>query len=139
MARAIRADKLCLSALSATLEHYLKDEAEREIPIWVMISKPLEQIRLRAVHWTEIIKNGTVVHGKSTVGGGSLPEETLPTFLLALRVKNPNRFTAILRKMHPPIIGRVEDDQVVLDPRTVLPEQEGALLVGLQNALDQSE
>lgn len=139
MARAIRADKLCLSALSATLEHYLKDEAEREIPIWVMISKPLEQLRLRAVHWTEIIKNGTVVHGKSTVGGGSLPEETLPTFLLALRVKNPNRFAAILRKMNPPIIARVEDDQVVLDPRTVLAEQEGALLVGLQNALDQSE
>lgn len=138
LARAIRADKLCFAALSTTLEHYLRDEAETKIPIWMMISKNLEQIRLRAVHWADVLKTGIVIHGQSTIGGGSLPEETLPTFLLAIEAGNANRFAAKLRKMNPPIIARIEDDKVVLDPRTVLPEQEGALLVGLQNALAQN-
>ena len=134
-ARAIRADKLCLSALSATLLHYLKDEAEREIPIWQMISQPVEQVRKRAVYWVSVLNQGEVVPGKSTVGGGSLPEEEMDTCLVALDVRHPDRFLAKLREMNPPIIARVNADRVVLDPRTVLAEQEDALLVGLQNAL----
>jgi L-seryl-tRNA(Ser) seleniumtransferase len=135
LARAVRADKLCLAALSATLLHYLKDEAEREIPIWQMISTTPQQVQARACSWCERLGTGAVIPGLSTVGGGSLPEETMPTFLLALPVTQPNRFMARLRTANPPIIARVQDDQVVLDPRTVLPEQEGALLVGLQNVL----
>jgi len=138
LARALRADKLCLAGLSATLLHYLKDEAEREIPIWQMISCPPAHIRARANRWSEIIGTGTVIEGKSTIGGGSLPEETLPTFLLALEGMQPNRFLARLRASSPPIIARVEAERVVLDPRTVLPEEEGALLVGLKNALGKS-
>jgi L-seryl-tRNA(Ser) seleniumtransferase len=135
LARALRADKLCLAGLSATLTHYLKDEAEREIPIWQMIAKTPEQIQTRARHWKEIVGKGKVMPGFSTVGGGSLPEETLKTYLLALEVPQPNRFLGILRKMHPPVIARIENDKIVLDPRTVLNDQEGALLVGVQNAL----
>ena len=135
LARAVRADKLCLAALSATLLHYMKDEAEREIPIWQMISKTPEQNQARARHWAEALSQGEVIPGQSTVGGGSLPEEMLPTFLLALKVDQPNQFARRLRQASPPIIARVENDRVLLDPRTVLPEQEGALLVGLQNAL----
>jgi L-seryl-tRNA(Ser) seleniumtransferase len=134
-ARAIRADKLCLSALSATLLHYLKDEAEREIPIWQMISQSTGQVRKRAVYWVNVLKHGEVIPGKSTVGGGSLPEEELDTYLVALDVRHPDRFLAKLREMNPPIIARVKDNKVVLDPRTVLAEHEDALLVGLQNAL----
>ena len=135
LARAIRADKLCLAALSATLLHYLKDEAERTIPVWQMIVKTPEQLRARAAHWAEVIGAGEVISGESTVGGGSLPEEMLPTFLLAFTVPQPNRFLARLRAAHPPIIARIQDNKVVLDPRTVLPEEEGALLVGLENTL----
>jgi L-seryl-tRNA(Ser) seleniumtransferase len=135
LARAVRADKLCLAALSATLHHYLKDEAEREVPIWRMISATPQNCQVRAQYWAETLKQGEVVASFSTVGGGSLPEETLPTFVLALRTAQPNKFLAILRGMHPPLIGRVEAEQVMLDPRTVLPEQEGALLVNLKNAL----
>jgi L-seryl-tRNA(Ser) seleniumtransferase len=135
LARAVRADKLCLAGLTATLLHYLKDEAEREIPIWQMISCSPAHIRARAARWVEVIGTGEVVAGKSTVGGGSLPEETLPTYLLSLRGVQPNRFLAKLRASSPPIIARVENECVVLDPRTVLPEEEGALLVGLKNAL----
>ncbi len=134
-ARAIRADKLCLSALSATLLHYLKDEAEREIPIWQMISQPVEQVHKRAAYWVNVLQRGEVIPGKSTVGGGSLPEEEMDTWLMALDVRHPDRFLAKLREMNPPIIARVKADRIVLDPRTVLAEQEDALLVGLQNAL----
>lgn len=135
LARAVRADKLCLTALCATLLHYLKDEVEREVPIWQMISKTPEQLQARAQHWVEILQQGQVIRGRSTIGGGSLPEETQPTFLIALKVHQPNQFLKLLRSMKPPIIARIENEQVVLDPRTVLTEQEGAFLVGLQNAL----
>jgi len=148
LARAIRADKLCLAALSATLLHYLKDEAEREIPIWRMIAAPAEAMRQRAQAWQAALGQGEVLPSLSTVGGGSLPGEKLPTFVLALTVPHPNQFLARLRKPHPypphrkstdgegiPIIARLEDDKVVLDPRTVLEEQEKILLPILAHAL----
>lgn len=135
LARAVRADKLCLAALSATLLHYVKDEAEREIPIWRMIAAPLESLRERAAAWAAALGQGEVLQGESTVGGGSLPGETLPTYLLALRVKKPDRILALLRRQRPPIIARLEEERLVLDPRTVLPEQERDLLSGVQAVL----
>jgi L-seryl-tRNA(Ser) seleniumtransferase len=135
LARAMRADKLCLAALSATLLHYLKDEAEQEIPIWRMMALMPDQVRQTAEGWVKKLGQGEVIPGRSTIGGGSLPEENLPTFLLALDGKSPDRFLKKLRRQQPPIIARTEKDRILLDPRTVLPEEEGALLVGLMNAL----
>lgn len=136
LARAVRADKLCLAALSATLLHYLKDEAEQEIPIWRMISRTPEQNRRRAESWRTELGTGTVIPGLSTVGGGALPEETLPTSLLALQVPQPNRFLEGLRQQPVAIIARVEDERVVFDPRTVFDEQDTALLKGIQRVLN---
>jgi L-seryl-tRNA(Ser) seleniumtransferase len=138
LARALRADKLCLAALNATLLHYLKDEAEREIPIWHMIALKPEQVKARAESWVMALGSGEVVPGESTVGGGSLPGETLPTWLLALDVPSPNRFLARLRRCNPPIVARTQDDRVVLDPRTVLEGQEGSLLLEIKRALGSS-
>jgi L-seryl-tRNA(Ser) seleniumtransferase len=135
MARAMRTDKTTLAALSATLLLYLKDEAENRIPIWQMISMDADLIQERAQQWSERLTIGAVIKGESTVGGGSLPGESLPTSLLALDIPHPDSFLARLRQQHPPIIARVQEDRVVFDPRTVLPSQEGALLVGLQNVL----
>ncbi len=135
LARAIRADKLCLAALSATLLHYLKDEAERKIPIWQMISAPAESIRERAEHWEKKLGMGEVVPGESTVGGGSLPGETLPTYLLAINSPSPNRLLEQLRNSQKPIIARLQDDRLVLDPRTVLPHQEGVLIESLKSVI----
>jgi L-seryl-tRNA(Ser) seleniumtransferase len=135
LARAVRADKTCLAGLTATILHYLKDEAEREIPIWRMISLTLKQVKGRAEAWKITLRQGDVVEGESTVGGGSLPGETMSTYLLSLTVKSPDKFLRKLREQNPPIIARTENDKVLLDPRTVMPEQEGALLVGLKNAL----
>jgi L-seryl-tRNA(Ser) seleniumtransferase len=135
VARAVRADKMALAGLSATLLHYLKDEAEKKIPIWQMISMDIAKVEARAMQWTRFLKGARMIFGESAVGGGSLPGERLPTWLVALEVPNPNQFLSRLRGAHPPIIARVEDGLVMIDPRTVLPHQEGALLVELQNAL----
>jgi L-seryl-tRNA(Ser) seleniumtransferase len=135
LARAIRADKLCLAALSATLLHYVKDEAEREIPIWRMIATPLELLKERAAAWAATLGQGEVLLGESTIGGGSLPGETLPTYLLALSVSKPDRVLTRLRQQRPPIIARLDENRVILDPRTVLPEQERDLLAGVRSAL----
>lgn len=135
LARAVRPDKLCLAALVATLTHYLRDAAVQEIPIWQMIAAPLDQLQTRSETWAKRLGQGEVISGRSTVGGGSLPEETLPTSMLALSVKYPNAFTSHLRKADPPIIARIEDDRVVLDPRTILVEQEEDLLKALTELL----
>jgi L-seryl-tRNA(Ser) seleniumtransferase len=138
LARAIRSDKLCLAALTATLLHYLKDEAEREIPVWRMIATSVEDICARAAAWAAALGQGELIASESTVGGGSLPGETLPTYVLAVSAPRPDRLLARLRQQNPPIIARLQDDRVVLDPRTVLPEQEEDLLNGLKRALETS-
>ncbi len=135
-ARALRPDKLCLAALAATLEHYLRDEALREIPIWRMIAAPMPELERRAHAWQARLGLGEVRPGQSTVGGGSLPEETLPTWLLTLPGPRPNALAARLRQLALPIVARVQDDCVALDPRTVLPEDEANLLTGLSAALE---
>jgi L-seryl-tRNA(Ser) seleniumtransferase len=135
LARALRPDKLCLAALSATLQHYLRDEALEEVPVWQMIASPLDQLERRAASWREELKQGKLIHGQSTVGGGSLPEESLPTWLLALDSEQPDRLAARLRHLELPIIARIESGQLVLDPRTVLPDQDQALLHALKTAV----
>ena len=87
--------------------------------------------------WIKELGQGAIVEGESTVGGGSLPGESFPTFLLSLSVKSPDRFIKKLREQNPPIIARTMNDKVLLDPRTVLPELEGALLVGLKNVFEE--
>jgi L-seryl-tRNA(Ser) seleniumtransferase len=138
LARAVRADKLCLAALNATLLHYLRDEATKEIPVWRMIALPVEAIERRATAWVQQLGAGAVIGGASTIGGGSLPGETLPTHLVALTVKSPNAFAAKLRQLEAPIIARVFDGQVTLDPRTVREDEDAALLAGVRQLLSQS-
>jgi L-seryl-tRNA(Ser) seleniumtransferase len=123
LARAVRADKTCLAGITATLLHYLKDEAEKEVPIWRMMSFAPEQIKVRAEAWRDALGCGQVIRSESTVGGGSLPEESTATFVLVLDVKSPDKFLKKLREAHPPIIARTENDKVLLDPRTILDDE----------------
>jgi len=133
LARAVRADKTCLAGITATLLHYLKDEAEREIPIWRMMSLTPEQVKARAEAWREALGQGDVVKSESTVGGGSLPEESISTFVLSLNVKSADKFLKKLRGMNPPVIARTENDKVLFDPRTVM--NDDLLLKVLKDAL----
>lgn len=133
LARAVRADKISLAGIAATLLHYLKDEAEREIPTVRMMSLTARQVEVRAETWRKEVGQGEVVESKSTVGGGSLPEESILTFVLSLRVKSPDKFLAKLREANPPVIARTENDAVLLDPRTVLDDE--SLLRVMKEAL----
>ncbi len=134
-ARAVRADKLDLAGLVATLESYRRGAALDELPVWQMIGADLAGLKRRAGRWRRALGTGAVVAGESTVGGGSLPGETLPTWLLALDVPGPDAFAARLRQADPPVIARIADDRVLLDPRTVLPGQDRALLGTIKAAL----
>lgn len=141
-ARALRADKLTLAALHATLLHYMRDEAETKIPVWRMVSCSLESLKERAETWANGLTNNgdiTVVAGKSTMGGGSLPGGTIDTFLLRLRVSKDwggaTELAAKLRHGNPSIIARIDDEHVLFDPRTVFPEQDGLFLTALLRAL----
>jgi L-seryl-tRNA(Ser) seleniumtransferase len=140
LARAIRIDKLSLASLTATLVHYLKQEAEREIPVWRMISASPEVIKQRAKVWQITLESpAAVVPSRSAIGGGSLPGETLPSWALALSCDGieggAEEVMRRLRACDPPVIARIEDHQVLLDPRTVPPEEDDALLKGLAVAL----
>lgn len=135
LARALRTDKMSLAALSATLRHYLLDEAQREIPVWKMISRTAGDIRQQAYAWQAALGVGDIVAGVSTVGGGSLPGETLPTALLSLHVDRPVRILELLRKCQPPVIARLQEERILLDPRTVMPGQDEVLITCLRQTL----
>jgi L-seryl-tRNA(Ser) seleniumtransferase len=132
LARAVRADKLALAALTATLTHYLREEALQEIPVWQMISRSVTDIEETARAWaTDLREAGIaaeVVDGRSQIGGGSLPGTSLPTKLVALTYANADVLAAKLRHAEHPLIGRIQDGRVHLDPRTVLPAQADSLL-----------
>ena len=108
----------------------------REIPIWQMISASPGTLQQRAETWKSTLGLGEVIPSQSTVGGGSLPEETLPTFVLALSVRSPNRFLDRLRRCQPPVIGRLEADNVIFDPRTVLEDQDHDLLAAIRSSIE---
>ena len=133
LTRALRADKLTYAALMATLEHYRRGAALTHIPVWRMISRSPNEIAATAKRWAEQV-GGRAVSGESTVGGGSLPGASLPTTLLAIEAP-PHDFMARLRQADPPVIARAAGGRVLLDPRTVLPEQEADLLAVLRSLL----
>lgn len=134
LARAIRADKLCLAALTATLDHYRRGDALSAIPIWQMMTRTPANLKDSAAAWMLILNENYVtlrielIDGESMVGGGSLPGTTLPTTLLSLTVPRPDALMAALRQTPVPVIARILEQRVVFDPRTVLPEQTGILL-----------
>jgi len=142
LARAVRIDKVRLAGLATTLIHYLKGEATKKIPVWRMISMPLDELEQRARMWAGALGDlAQVIDGESMIGGGSLPGSTLPTKLVAIgggsKRKSRNIAQALARKLRnsekSPIIGRISDDILLLDPRSVLPEEDQIVLSVLQN------
>jgi L-seryl-tRNA(Ser) seleniumtransferase len=142
MARAVRLDKTSIAGLAATLLHYLRGEALSKVPVWRMIAAPLADLERRAHRWARACRRAglpaRVVEGRSMVGGGSLPEESLPTRLLALGGDGSLDVEALARRLRtgdPPVVGRIEQDTLLLDPRTVDPRQDRILLKALHTAL----
>ena len=127
--RALRVDKLTIAALEATVSLYLRENLDA-VPIFKMIRMTTEEIGARATRLADKIKaapvSAEVCDGASVIGGGSTPGQSLPTRVVAMRWKDHSapELEAALRRNSPPIIARVEDDQVLLDLRTVFEEQE---------------
>jgi L-seryl-tRNA(Ser) seleniumtransferase len=141
LARAMRIDKVRLAGLAATLTHYLKGEAPGKIPVWRMISAPLEQIDERARLWAQSLGGlARVVEGETMVGGGSLPGGALPTRLVAVAGGKGKRRNVVevlsqrLRRRETPVVGRIGDEALLLDPRSVLPEEDELVLKALRDA-----
>lgn len=138
--RALRPDKLCLAALEQTLVHYLKGEAEEKTPVLLMLAMKPDEIRHRAESLSEKINlepdRLSIVQGESAVGGGSLPGQTLPTFLLAVRPPvSPDKFAEKLRLGAPAVVARIIDDTVCFDLRTIPEARDGDLADAINSAL----
>jgi L-seryl-tRNA(Ser) seleniumtransferase len=134
--RALRPDKTAIAGLAATLEHYLAGEAEREVPVWRMIAADAEALCERAAAWQAAVNAGDVVQAQSPIGGGSLPGETRPTWVWSIESAHSTRLAQSLREWSPPVIARVADDRVALDPRTVLPDEDETVIAALREALE---
>ena len=132
LARAVRADKTCYAALSATLLHYLRDEALEQIPVWQMIARSTQDIKAEADDWVNRLQEAGItaqaVDGRSRVGGGSLPGSSLPTTLVAITSEDAEGLGQRLRTADCPVISRIQDNRLLLDPRTILPSQAEDLL-----------
>lgn len=138
LARAVRMDKASIAGLVATLLHYLRGEALEKVPVWRMIAAPAGEIDSRARRWARAAgAPARIVGGRSMVGGGSLPEESLPTTLLAIPGDGAS-VTTLARRLRlgdPPVIARIEHSSLLFDPRTVDPSRDRELATALKQAL----
>lgn len=140
LARAVRIDKTNLAGLTATLLHYLKGDVLDRIPIWKMVSTSSFDIKEKAIRWQVLLGDrAEVLPTTSTIGGGSLPGETLDSWAVVISPAGfeggADEIVRLLREQTMPVISRIENDKVVLDPRTVLPEQEEQLITSLREIL----
>jgi L-seryl-tRNA(Ser) seleniumtransferase len=145
--RLLRVDKVTMAALHATLLQYIRGEAATHIPIWQMIGADAETLRRRAMAWREQV--GTIpkvrietANGRSSLQGGSVSGETLPTTVLTLRSVNTSRGWAahiggLLRRRQLPVLARIEPQVVVLDPRTVLERQDADVVAAVAEVLQE--
>jgi len=136
LARAMRPDKVTLAAVGATLALYRAGRAEAEIPVWRMIAATPEALRERAsAIAARVDDRAEVVATEATVGGGSLPGETLPSFGVALAGRSADRLLTTLRRGSPSVIGRIEGGRVILDLRTVDPGLDAELAAAILAAV----
>ncbi|HVN07096.1 MAG TPA: L-seryl-tRNA(Sec) selenium transferase, partial [Bryobacteraceae bacterium] len=133
MFRALRLDKMIYQALEATLCHLLLEEWDR-VPALRMIRQSASQIRERAEGLLRPLADlkAELVEGASVIGGGSTPAQSLPTWLIAIECADENIALRRLRANDPPVIARVAGQRLLLDLRTVLPEEEAELAAALQ-------
>ncbi|MDQ4065385.1 MAG: L-seryl-tRNA(Sec) selenium transferase [Actinomycetota bacterium] len=137
--RAVRVDKMTLAALEATLSLYIYGRVD-EIPLYALANAPLAALEARShaiAIEIEALAKVEVVATSATPGGGSAPGKTLPSCAVAIThpERSADEIAARLRTAAPPVVGRIEDDRVVLDLRAVFPEQDAAIVAALRSAL----
>ncbi|RJO62394.1 MAG: L-seryl-tRNA(Sec) selenium transferase [Dehalococcoidia bacterium] len=137
--RVIRLDKLSAAALEATVKSYLDKTAISDIPVWRMMSAVLPELQTRAKAIIRKLKTSGIVtelkSGVSMVGGGTLPEQSLATALVCIKPEgSAEAFSRSLRLSQPPLVSRVENDTILIDMRTIFPEQDMLLVSIIQAA-----
>ncbi|HWV85784.1 MAG TPA: L-seryl-tRNA(Sec) selenium transferase [Capillimicrobium sp.] len=140
LARAVRIDKLSLAALEATLRLYRDPEhAVREIPVLAMLTADPGELERRAREIAQAV-GGRVVTAAGRVGGGALPllELSGPVVALDAGERGPDALAAALRAADPPVLARIRDDAVLLDPRTVAPDETSALVAAVKGSFTPS-
>jgi len=137
--RALRPDKLTIAALLATLETYRSGTAETELPVWRMIAAAPRALASRARSVAAKLAaagiSAEVIEVRSTVGGGSLPEETQPSFAVTIGGGLATKIAQALRSADPPVVARIVEERVALDLRSVLPEDDEVLARAVVGAL----
>jgi L-seryl-tRNA(Ser) seleniumtransferase len=139
LARAVRPDKATVAGVAATLGLYRAGRAVEAVPVWSMIAMPSAAVRDRAEFVAARLGGppvASVIAVESTVGGGSLPGETLPSFGVAVRAPSATKLVAALRRGSPAVVARIADDQVILDLRTVGPGDDEGLAPAIRRALE---
>jgi L-seryl-tRNA(Ser) seleniumtransferase len=136
--RALRVDKLTYAALEATLVEHVRGRAAESVPVIRMLSMKVDEIESRAIGITRQLTNARIdiIDGFSAIGGGSAPGERLPTRLLAIDASSADALLTRLREHDPPVIARIEQDRVVLDLRTVTPDQDVTLASAIRRCLN---
>jgi L-seryl-tRNA(Ser) seleniumtransferase len=140
LARALRADKLCLAALEATLNSYLEGTAEQDLPTLRMIRTPVSEMEERATNLAENLRRNApglevdVMPSVARSGGGTLPTYEIHSFAVRLGGTDPEALAEDLRTSDPPVIGRVREGRLWLDVRTLLPGDEEAVIGALRDA-----
>ena len=140
LSRALRADKLCLAALEATLNSYLEGTAEQDLPTLRMIRTPVSKLEERATNLAEELRRNVaglevdVTPSVARSGGGTLPTYEIPSFAVRLGGTDPEALAEELRSGDPPVIGRVREGRLWLDVRTLLPGDEEAVIGALRDA-----
>jgi L-seryl-tRNA(Ser) seleniumtransferase len=137
LSRALRLDKMAIAALNATLAAYAEGREAEEIPLWRMLSLPAAALRRRARKWAGAAgEAGSVVTSRTMVGGGSLPGAGVETPCAAIAPPGgAERLAAALRAADPPVLGRVSEERVLLDPRAVPPVWDGHVADAIRGAL----
>jgi len=140
LARALRADKLCLAALEATLNPYLHGTAEQDLPTLRMIRAPVSEMEERATNLAENLRRNApglevdVTPSVARSGGGTLPTYEIPSFAVRLGGTDPELLAEKLRAADPAVVGRVREGRLWLDVRTLLPGDEEAVIRALRDA-----
>jgi L-seryl-tRNA(Ser) seleniumtransferase len=131
MFRALRLDKMIYQALEATLRNLLLERWDA-VPALAMIRQTAEHVRARAEALLDRCPiHGELIAGQSVIGGGATPEQSIPTWLIAIRCEDVTAAEQRLRAGDPPVIARIENGRLLLDLRTVFPEEEEELAAAL--------
>lgn len=135
--RALRVGKMTLAAIEATLACYRDGSFRDRLPIFGMLEATVGELQMRGKAYLDAVAGAVLVDSDAYLGGGALPAQRIPSVAVAIDSPTAERLASRLRDAMPlPVVGRIERGRLLLDLRTVAPEQDGAVIKALNNALN---